>query len=223
MTITLYDYVLSGNCYKVRLFASLLGVELNRIGVDFHPGREHKSDAFLKSNPAGTLPVLKDGSVTLTRSDHILRHLADHYDASGFWALPQDDEAKIAVEKWLGFADRLTDTLGVARLHTMLGHPLDVDQARAMGVQSLRQLEAHLTEQEFDGFSFLLSAKPSIADIACFPYTALAEDAGVSLTPYPAIGRWLLAIRRLDGFIEMPGIHRLHSRPTETVKPSHKT
>ncbi|MEK1891928.1 MAG: glutathione S-transferase family protein, partial [Rhizobium sp.] len=56
---------------------------------------------------------------------------------------------------------------------------------------------------------------PTVADIACFPYVALAPDGGVSLDPYPAIRLWSRAIRALDAFIEMPGIHRLHELKPE--------
>jgi glutathione S-transferase len=56
----------------------------------------------------------------------------------------------------------------------------------------------------------LASDRPSIADIACFPYVALAPDGGVSLDAYPTIRLWSRALRSLYGFIEMPGIHRLH-------------
>ncbi|MEM7257203.1 MAG: glutathione S-transferase N-terminal domain-containing protein, partial [Pseudomonadota bacterium] len=56
MSFTLYNYVLSGNCYKVRLLASLLGAQYQAEAVDFHPGQAHKSEQMLRLNPAGTLP-----------------------------------------------------------------------------------------------------------------------------------------------------------------------
>ena len=55
---TLYDYVLSGNCYKIRLFASLLAMPYQSIAIDFYPGYEHRSERMLALNPAGTLPVM---------------------------------------------------------------------------------------------------------------------------------------------------------------------
>ncbi|TIT84232.1 MAG: glutathione S-transferase family protein, partial [Mesorhizobium sp.] len=78
-----------------------------------------------------------------------------------------------------------------------------------------RELEAGLVEQQIRGQRFLASNRPTIADIACFPYVALAPDGGVSLDPYPAIRLWSRAIRAIDGFIEMPGIHRLHELKPE--------
>ncbi|NIY99672.1 glutathione S-transferase family protein, partial [Salipiger sp. HF18] len=68
----LYDYILSPSCYRVRLFAALIGRRLDLRAVDFHPGQEHRSDAMLALNPAGTLPVLKDDGIVLTESTAIL-------------------------------------------------------------------------------------------------------------------------------------------------------
>lgn len=195
----LYDYVLSASCYKVRLMAALLGTPLTLEAVNFHPAREHKSPRMLALNPAGTLPVLKDGDLVLTDSAEMLRHLTrDHPQ----W---QGDDAR-----WLDFAADLNASLGLARLHDILNYDADIDAVRRAGVRQLRALEAHLTEQRFDGHIFLTGAHPTIADIACFPNTALAPDGGVSLDVYPSIRLWMRAIRSLPGFIEMPGIHRLH-------------
>ncbi|TGV87726.1 glutathione S-transferase family protein, partial [Mesorhizobium sp. M2D.F.Ca.ET.145.01.1.1] len=91
------------------------------------------------------------------------------------------------------------------------------DALKGQGTAALRELEAGLVEQSIRGQRFLASDRPTVADIACFPYVALAPDGGVSLNPYPAIRLWSRAIRGLDGFIEMPGIHRLHELKPEPV------
>lgn len=210
MTLILYDYVLSGNAYKARLLFALLNVPYESRAIDFHPGAEHKSPEFLKINPAGTLPVLTDGDLTLTDSASILVYLALRHDASGNW-YPVSDPARCAqITSWLTFADLLTMSIGVARLHDMIGRPANIRKARAAAHKALRRLESHLVEQEFAGHRYLVGGEPTIADIACFPYTALAGDGGISLMGYPAIGRWLLAIRGLNRFVGMPGIHAMH-------------
>lgn len=196
----LYDYVLSASCYKVRLMAALLGQHLTLEAVNFHPAREHRSARMLALNPAGTLPVLRDGNLVLTDSADILRHLTREEPQ---WRSTAD-------AGWLDFAAGLNASLGLARLHDILGYPADIDAVRAAGIRALRRLEAHLVEQRFAGAGFLTGCRPTIADIACFPNTALAPDGGVSLDPYPSIRLWLRGIRALPGFIEMPGIHRLH-------------
>tara|TARA_R110002124_G_scaffold65212_1_gene178512 strand:- start:5906 stop:6562 length:657 start_codon:yes stop_codon:yes gene_type:complete len=215
MGLRLYDYVLSGSCYKARLLMALLGLNYESVAIDFHPGGEHKKPDFLAINPAGTLPVLVDGELTLCDTQAILAYLARKYDSSKQW-FPADDPAVLGrILQWLAFAGRLTDTAGAARLHDMLGRSLDMEAARTGAHKALRELEAHLTEQSMRGAAFLVGREPTIADIACFPYAALSPDGGIAHDDYPAIRNWLIAIRRLPGFIEMPGIHRLHDMRDE--------
>ncbi|AZO20534.1 MULTISPECIES: glutathione S-transferase family protein [unclassified Mesorhizobium] len=211
----LYDYVLSPSCYKARLMAALAGVKLDIRPVDFHPGAEHRGPELMALNPAGSIPILEDGDLVLTESSAMLVYLAAK--AAPQW-LGNDTAAEAArVQQWLSFSHRLTASLGAARLHEMLLRPGNIDVLQGQGTTALRELEAGLVEQHIRGQRFLASDRPSVADIACFPYVALAPDGGVSLDPYPVIRLWSRAIRGLDGFIEMPGIHRLHELRPEPV------
>lgn len=204
--IRLYDYVLSASCYKVRLMAALVGVKLEQVAVNFHPAREHKGLAFRALNPAGTLPVLVAGDLVLTESTAMLLYLAHGTE----WAGADTAAAQAHVQGWLAFSARLGASLGMARLHDMLLYEADIEAVRAAGVACLREMEAHLTERRFAGAIWLVGDAPTIADIACFPNVALAPDGGVSLNDYPSVRLWARAVRSLDRFIEMPGIHRLH-------------
>lgn len=213
----LYDYVLSPSCYKVRLMAALLGVKLELRPVDFHPGAEHRGPELMALNPAGSIPILEDGDLLLTESSAMLVYLAAK--AGPEWLGRETPEQTARVEQWLSFAHRLTASLGGARLHEMLLRPGEIDALQANGTAALRELEAGLVEQGLRGTRFLASSRPTIADFACFPYVALATDGGVSLDPYPAIRLWMRGIRALEGFIEMPGIHRLHElKPEPTLE-----
>ncbi|WP_420860971.1 glutathione S-transferase family protein [Algirhabdus cladophorae] len=213
MSFTLYNYVLSGNCYKVRLMAALLGVEYETVSVDFYPGFEHRTPKMLALNPAGTLPVLTSGDMVLTETQAMLMWLALEYDSTGQW-LPQGDAQQTAVlMEWLGFAGRLTQSAGLARLHDMLGWDTDGPVAKAAATRDLRALELHLTDRVLEGGLWIAGDLPTIADIACFPYVALSPDAGLDHDGYPAIRNWLYAIRGLPGFVAMPGIHYLHEDP----------
>ncbi|MDQ1194634.1 glutathione S-transferase family protein [Agrobacterium sp. SORGH_AS 787] len=204
----LYDYILSPSCYKVRLMAALTGQQLTLRAVDFHPGAEHRGPEFLALNPAGSIPILVDGDLVLTESSAILVYIAGK--AAPVWLGTSEPSTAARIQQWLSFSARLTASLGGARLHEMLHRPGDIDALRASGVLALRELEAALFEQRLKGETFLVGNTATIADIACFPYVALAPDGGVSLDAYPSIRLWMRAIRSLDGFIEMPGIHRLH-------------
>jgi glutathione S-transferase len=209
----LYDYILSPSCYKVRLMAALTGAKLELRPVDFHPGAEHRGPELLALNPAGSIPILVDGDLILTESSAILVYLAAR--AAPEWLGQSAAEDAARVQQWLSFSSRLTSSLGGARLHEMLLRPGDIGALQAQGAEALRELEAGLVEQRLRGRSFLAGDRPTIADIACFPYVVLAPDGGVSLDPYPTIRLWSRAIRALDGFIEMPGIHRLHELKPE--------
>ena len=216
MSFTLYNYVLSGNCYKVRLLASLLNVEYDPVAVDFHPGREHKSDALLRMNPAGTLPVLVQGETVYTETAAMLVWMAQTFDVTKCW-WPIDDHARIAdVVQWLGFSSRLSTSVGELRLHSMLNKSIDVAHTTANAWRDLRELEGHLTEQQLKNNDWLTGSHATIADIACFPYTALSPDAGIEHDYFPAIRHWLHRLKSLDGFITMPGIYELHEKHETT-------
>ena len=204
----LYDYVLSPSCYKIRLMAALVGVELTLRPVDFHPGGEHRGPELLAINPAGSIPILEDDGVLLTESSAMLVYLAS--TAAPDWLGDGSARETAQVQQWLSFSHRLTGTLGSARLHEMLLRSGDIAALHTAGKLALRELEAALNEQRLRGLAFLIGDRPTVADIACFPYVALAPDGGVSLDPYPSIRLWMRHLRALDRFIEMPGIHRLH-------------
>jgi glutathione S-transferase len=205
--ITLYDYALSGNCYKVRLLLNILQVPFSARAMDFHPGREHKSDWFLKLNPLGQLPVINDEGLLLREAQAILVYLASRYDASGHWYPRQDAAALGRIGQWLGFAEGLTATAGAARRHDTLFVEVDIGKCRAGAHALLRILDEHLWFAEQAGERWLCTAEwPSIADLACFPYVMLSEEGGISRLPYPAIRRWAERVKRVPGFIPMSGI-----------------
>jgi glutathione S-transferase len=217
MRPTLYDYVLSPSCYKARLMGALVGVELETLAVDFHPGGAHRKPEFLLLNPTGTLPVLVHGDLILTETAAMLVYLAG-LAGRREWLGEADAASAARVHQWLAFSARLTGSLGLARLHDMLGRSANIEEVRWAGTLCLRELEAALVENRLRREDFLAGAAPTVADIACFPYVMLAPDGGVGLDAYPAIRAWTRRIRALPRFVEMPGIHRLHDLKPEPGK-----
>jgi glutathione S-transferase len=205
--IKLYDYELSGNCYKLRLLMNILQIPHETMPVDFYPGREHKSDWFLRINPLGQLPVINDDGLVLRDAQAILVYLASRYDPIGLW-YPRGDPALLGeMSQWLSFADAITSTASAARLHDGLFYELDIDAARAGAHRLFRILDEHLWFGEQLGRDWICTAShPTIADIACFPYVMLSEEGGISRQNYPAMRRWLDRVKRIKGFIVMPGI-----------------
>jgi glutathione S-transferase len=205
--ITLYDYELSGNCYKLRLFMALLGVPYAKRHVDFYPGFEHKSEWFLALNPLGQLPVIEDDGCVLCDAQAILIYLARKYDTAGRW-YPTGDAALLGqIGQWLSFAEGLTATASAARLHDGFFFDVDIERARAGGYKLLEALDEHLWLAERRCEDWLCPpAHPTVADIACFPYVMLSEEGGIYHRDYPSVRRWTDRVKRIPGFVVMPGI-----------------
>ena len=198
--ITLYEFAASGNCHKVRMLLSMLGLKYESVLVRGSEG-EHKSPAFLLRNPFGQVPVLVDDTTVLRDSQAILLYLAlTHGD--GRW-LPASAAGEAQVAAWLSTAaNEVAHGPALLRAHYLFGRTIDVSAAEAVTTRLLAILESHLTTQHW-----LVEGQASIADLAMYPYLALAPEARVDLTPYPAVRRWLAAVRALPGYVGMPGMH----------------
>jgi glutathione S-transferase len=187
----LHDYAASGNCLKVRLLLALLGRDYERVPVDIFAG-ETLTDAFAALNPARTTPVLElDDGTALAESAAILWYLAE-----GTQYLPDDRLQRARVVQWLCFERALTPAVAGARFQIMTGRiddetPLLLDKGRA----TLAALDRRL-----DGRDWVAIDTPTIADIALFAYTHVADDAGFDLTGHPAVSAWLDRIRALPGY-----------------------
>jgi glutathione S-transferase len=203
--IRLYDYILSSDCYKVRLLCALLGVAYTPVKVNVHPGGEHLSPDFVRINPRRSIPVLEDGGHWIRDTNAILIYLARHYDPSGRW-LPRDEAGFDRVMEWLGYAAKELDLLQTLRMRSITAGGEPSPQELATAHAYLTIVEDHLAEAELTGQPWLTGQDPTIADIAVFAPTALAADGGVSLDTCPALWRWIDRVKRLDRFIVMPGI-----------------
>ncbi len=197
--IKLYDYELSGSCYKVRLFLHILGLDHELHTVDFVE-REHKRAPFLALNPFGELPVLEDDGVRLRDAQAILVYLARRYDASRQW-YPDDPVAMGLISQWLATAGGELMSICAARLVKGLNYPLDLERLHESGRRVLGILNTQLASR-----SFLELNRATLADVACFPYSALANEAGLDLAPYPHLVAWIGRMKQLEGFTPMPGI-----------------
>ncbi len=197
--IHLYDLEVSGNCYKVRLFLALLGLDYQKTDVDFMAGA-HKSPDMLARNPFGELPVLVDGDTVLRNSQAILVYLAIREDRIDW--LPRGAAQMADIMQWMMVAEsEIARGPNDARLHDKFGFEIDVEVARTKAGKITKILEAHLTERDW-----LCGDAPTIADIACFPYIALSHEGGVSLEPYPAVRAWIDRIKSLPDFVSMPAL-----------------
>jgi glutathione S-transferase len=203
--LTLHDYELDDNCYKVRLLLGALGLKVTKVAVDVHPGREQRSPKYLRLNPLGTLPILLDGDFVLHGAEAILAYLAHTYDAAQCW-LPREPECFGSVMMWLGFAGGELRAASLARLHHMLEVEADAPRLDREARQAFCIMDDHMTRREFDGAGWFVGAAPTIADIALFPAIALSRDFGIEHDEYPALRRWMRRVRGVPGFVPMPGV-----------------
>jgi glutathione S-transferase len=195
----LHDLELSGNCYKVRLFCALLGIPVDIAPVDFMGG-EHKTEQFGRLNPFHEIPVLEDAGLVLRDSQAILVYLARKHGGEAW--LPTAPAEMAEVMQWLSTAaNDVARGPNDARLHDKFSFDIDVARARDKAHRLLRILDTHLA-----GRAWLALDRPTIADVACFPYVALAPEGGVPLADYPAVRGWIERVKALPGFISMPGL-----------------
>ncbi len=197
-----YRHPISGHCHRVETFLSILGLPVEVVEVDLRKG-EQKAPEFLKKNPYGEVPVLEDGDLTLADSNAILVYLATEYDASERW-LPRNAADAARVTRWLSLAvGPLAQGPCMARVHHLLGRPVDMVRARALSEQLFGVVEAQVSRT-----TFLVGNEPTIADLAFYAYTARAPEGDISLEPYPRLRAWLERIEAIPGFTPM-----MHARP----------
>lgn len=197
-TRTLYDLDLSGNCYKMRLMLSMLGLDYERIIVDTRAG-ESLTHELKRLNPRGQIPVLVDDSTVIWDSMAILVYLVRRYGNKQWLPVDPLDEARVM--QWLAVSENeLLYGLARARAVLKMGRPFDLEQC-----QRDAQLGLETMEQQLGNQKWLAIAHPTIADIACYPYVALAQEGDVSLEPYPAVRTWLKRVETLPGWVPMVG------------------
>ncbi|WP_312484524.1 glutathione S-transferase family protein [Stutzerimonas nitrititolerans] len=193
----LYDLEASGNCYKVRLFAALANIELEKVPVDFLSGA-HKQPPLSDMNPLGQLPVLEDGAQVFRDSQAILVYLAGAYGGLAWW--PAHPQGQAEIVQWLSFAaNEVQHSLCAARLVQKFGYDMDQAAALAKAPAVLALLDAHLQRHDW-----LALGRPTIADCAVYPYVVLAPEGGVELEPYSHVARWMKRMEELPGFLPKP-------------------
>jgi glutathione S-transferase len=193
----LYDNPVSGNCYKARLLLAHLGVAYERRFVDV-VDRSNRRELLGDLNPALRVPtlVLDDGS-PLAESNAILWYLGE-----GTRFVPEDRYLRAQVLQWM-FFEQYAHEPGVAVARFLLHYTDDparhadrIAERRRAGERALAAMESHLARSDY-----LVGNSLTIADIALYAYTHVADEAGIELMRYPAIGRWLARVAAEPGHI----------------------
>ncbi|MGM3389973.1 glutathione S-transferase family protein [Stutzerimonas stutzeri] len=187
MSYKVYGDHRSGNCYKVKLMLHLLERPYEWVSIDILRG-ESRDEAFLKKNPNGKIPVLElEDGTCLWESNAIL-----HFLAEGTEFIPNDARLRTQVLQWQFFEQYSHEPyIAVARfIKLYLGMPDDrLDEYAARQLDGYHALD--VMEQQLTRTPYLVGDCYSIADVALYAYTHVAEEGGFNLTGYPAILGWL--------------------------------
>ena len=196
MTLKLYDYVASGNCYKVRLLLAQLGRPYERIPIDIFGG-DTLTPEYAEKNPARATPLLEleDGRF-LSESNAILFYLA-----RGTAFLPEERSELAEVVRWLIFEQ--TDvmmTMGGLRFRLLTGR-LAPDDPEAVRRREGAEAALALLDQRLSEHDFLAADRYTIADISNYAYGHVAAEAGLDLDRYPAVQAWLARVAAHPGYM----------------------
>ena len=193
----LYNSPVSGNCYKVRLLLAHLGLPYERRTVDV-VDRSNRPELLGGLNPALRVPtlVLDDGRA-LAESGAILWYLGD-----GSRFVPEDPYERAQVLQWMFFEQYDHEpAIAVTRFWLAYsGRPDEfadrVTERQEAGRRALAAMDAHLRDR-----TYLVGERLTLADLALYAYTHVADEAGLELEPYPAVTRWLERVASEPGHV----------------------
>ncbi|MBI5505324.1 MAG: glutathione S-transferase family protein [Deltaproteobacteria bacterium] len=193
--LKLYDFLDSGNGYKVRLTLTQLGIPYELVEVDILTGGS-RTPEFLAKNPNGRIPLLEfeDGR-RLAESNAIICYLAE-----GTPLLPADPWLRAQVLQWM-FFEQYSHEPNIATARFWVKHLQLDDLRRRMLEDKMKAGNAALgvMQRHLAGHAFFVDDRYSVADIALFAYTHVAGEAGFDLAAYPAVQTWIARVREQSG------------------------
>ncbi|GAB4425521.1 MAG: glutathione S-transferase family protein [Turneriella sp.] len=199
MSLRVYGMSSSGNCHKVRLILDYLKIPHQWIETDTRK-KETQTEEFRRKNPNGRVPLLEleDGTY-LPESNAILYYLAQ---GTSFW--PVDKLSQARVLQWLFFEQydhepRIAVNRAIQSIFNSIAERRAEYEANLpKGYRALGVMEEHLKSNVWFG-----AAQASIADIALYAYTHVADEGGFSLADFPHIRAWLGRMESIEGHTRM--------------------
>jgi glutathione S-transferase len=199
-TLTLHEYALSGNCYKIRLTAAHVGVALERREYDIMTGATRTPEFLAQVNGNGRIPVLQIGDKFLPESNAACWYLAD-----GSALIPADRFDRADMLRWMCWEQYNHEPnvatmrfwkafLGFDKLNA--GQQSQLESKWMAGEAALCLMEKHLAAQDW-----FVGTGLTLADICLYAYTHVAEEGGFKLSRYPAVQAWLARVAAQPGHV----------------------
>jgi glutathione S-transferase len=200
--LILHEYSQSGNCYKIRLTAALLGVPVERREYDILSGETRTPDFLANVNPNGRIPVLQVGERFIPESNASCYYLAD-----GSELVPKDRFGRADMLRWM-FFEQYNHEPNVATLRFWLAFVgearlSDLQRSLLPGKREAGEAALRLMDEHLAGRDFFVGDRLSLADVALYAYTHVAEEGGFELSRYPAVTAWLDRVASAPGYLPM--------------------
>jgi glutathione S-transferase len=200
--LILHEYAASGNCYKVRLTASLVGVPLERREYDIMKGETRTPEFLGQVNANGRIPVLQAGDRFIPESN-----AACYYVADGSSVIPSDRFDHADMLRWM-FWEQYNHEPNISTLRFWMrwvgverlteAQRLQIPAKRQAGIAALK-----LIDDRLEGRTWLVGDSITLADICLFAYTHVADEADFELDLYPNVVRWMEQIMTLPAYLAM--------------------
>jgi glutathione S-transferase len=200
--LILHEYAASGNCYKIRLTAALLGLRMERVEYDILKGETRTPEFLAHINPLGRIPVLQVGPRFLPESAAACFYLAD-----GSTLIPADRFQRADMLRWMVFEQYYHEP-NIATLRFWLNEVgidalsafqrSQIPAKRLAGEAALQTMEDHLSLVDW-----FVGDAVSLADIVLYAYTHVAGDGGFDLSLYPAVRAWIGRMQAQPKFIAL--------------------
>ncbi|EME43325.1 hypothetical protein DOTSEDRAFT_72665 [Dothistroma septosporum NZE10] len=198
--LTLHQYHNSGNCYKIRLAAALLNIEITLEDYDLVKGESRTPEFLSKVSSNGSVPVLQIGNTFLPESGAAL-----NYIAAGSHLVPKDRLQYAEMLRWMFFEQyQIEPTVGSLRFWTRKLGLENLDEAKKGQVNAKRQAGSaalDVMEQHLSGRRFFVREKFSLADVALFGYTHVSEQGDFDLSKWPNVKAWCERVKEQPGYV----------------------
>ncbi|HYD36562.1 MAG TPA: glutathione S-transferase family protein [Allosphingosinicella sp.] len=200
--LILHEYSQSGNCYKIRLTAALLGLPLERREYDIMTGDTRTPEFLATVNANGRIPVLQVGDRFVPESNAACFYLAD-----GSPLVPDDRFDRADMLRWM-FFEQYNHEPNVATLRFWLAFVgedrlSDLQRALLPGKREAGEAALRLMDEHLAGRDFFVGDRLGLADIALYAYTHVAPDGGFDLGRYPALTAWIGRVASAPGYLPM--------------------